>query len=162
MLLVPIMESVLVWNRTGIYKEFYFHLGMRQFFHSLFYKRPFTIQITRTQAGCGCKSSGSSHLYNRMTLAIFIWPGNTPYVRDKLQICISGWVTYLLHNCRDMELISSYPVAVFFKDNNDFSISFTVTGDRNIVSDTPLRYFNRLLLVRGIALASVGSILIKK
>ena len=40
----------------------------------------------------------------------------------------------------EIELMSSYPEAAFFKDNNNFPISFSVTGDRNIVSDTlPLK-----------------------
>ena len=38
------------------------------------------------------------------------------------------------------ELMSSYPETVFFKDNNNFPIAVSVTGDRNIVSHTlPLK-----------------------
>ena len=79
---------------------------------------------------------GSSLLYKGMTFAIFNWLGKIPWVRDKLQMLVSGLTRISEDIFRDMEFMSSNPVAVSFNALINVLISFSVTGSRYRFSQT--------------------------
>ena len=102
-------------------------------------------------------SMGSSLLYKEMTFAIFNWFGKIPWVRDKLQMLVSGLTRISEDILRDMEFMPSNPVAVSLNALINVSISFSVTGSRYIYSVKRFAMWLRgLLLTFGFDLANVA------
>ena len=109
------------------------------------------------------KHMGSSDLYKGIILATFRVSGNTPSVNGMLQIWVSGSTMEFNASLRNCKLISSCPVAEYFRALMILLISVTVTGDRKNVSfSASFIKLRELISTYGMRLVRLGPMQVKK